>query len=119
MLPIDSEPLEKLELLRDPYVLVVAADSPFARRDRPPTLRELAAERLIGYRDCRSSEMVEAQLRASGNEPNFVFRSDDNGTIQGLAGAGVGIALDAAARPSSRETSRAGSSTSAPGCCRG
>jgi DNA-binding transcriptional LysR family regulator len=37
--------------------------------------------------------MVEAQLRASGVEPNFVFRSDDNGTIQGLAGAGVGIAL--------------------------
>ena len=93
MLPIDSEPLEKLQLLRDPYVLVVARDSPFARRDRPPTLRELAAERLIGYRDCRSSEMVEAQLRASGNEPNFVFRSDDNGTIQGMAGAGVGIAL--------------------------
>src|SRR4051794_20094172 len=93
MLPIDLEPLETLQLLRDPYVLVVAPDSPLARRDRPPTLRELASERLIGYRDCRSSDMVEAQLRASGVEPNFVFRSDDNGTIQGMAGAGVGIAL--------------------------
>jgi DNA-binding transcriptional LysR family regulator len=92
-MPIDSEPLETLQLLRDPYVLVVRPDSPFAHRDRPPTLRELAGERLIGYRHCRSSDLVEAQLRASGAEPNFVFRSDDNGTIQGLVGAGVGIAL--------------------------
>ena len=93
MLPIDSEPLETPQLLRDPYVLVVQPGSPIAHRDRPPTLREIAGERLIGYRDCRSSDMVEAQLRASGVEPNFVFRSDDNGTIQGIAGAGVGIAL--------------------------
>jgi DNA-binding transcriptional LysR family regulator len=92
-MPIDSEPLETLQLLRDPYVLIVRPDSPFAHRDRPPTLRELAGERLIGYRHCRSSDLVEAQLRASGIEPNFVFRSDDNGTIQGLVGAGVGIAL--------------------------
>jgi DNA-binding transcriptional LysR family regulator len=93
MLPIDSEPLETQQLLRDRYVLVVQPSSPLAARERPPTLREIAGERLIGYRDCRSSELVEAQLRASGVEPNFVFRSDDNGTIQGLAAAGVGIAL--------------------------
>jgi DNA-binding transcriptional LysR family regulator len=92
-LPIDSDPLETTQLLRDPYVLVARAGSPLALRDRPPTLKELAAERLIGYRHCRSSDLVEAQLRASGGEPNFVFRSDDNGTIQGLVGAGVGIAL--------------------------
>ena len=93
MLPLDDGPLETLQLLRDPYVLVVRPESTWARRDRTPTLREIASERLIGYRDCRSTQMVEAQLRASGVEPNFVFRSDDNGTIQGLAGAGVGIAL--------------------------
>jgi DNA-binding transcriptional LysR family regulator len=93
MLPIDSEPLETRQLLRDPYVLVVPPGSPLADRDRPPTLREIAGERLIGYRDCRSSELVQAQLRASGIEANFVFRSDDNGTIQGMAAAGVGIAL--------------------------
>jgi molybdate transport repressor ModE-like protein len=93
MLPIDLEPLATEQLLRDPYVLVVRPDSKFAQLDRAPKLREIAAERLIGYRDCRSSQAVEAQLRASGLEPNFVFRSDDNGTLQGLAAAGVGIAL--------------------------
>ena len=93
MLPIDAKPLEIVQLLQDPYVLVMRPDSPLAGRDRPPTLREIAEQRLIGFRDCRSSDMVEAQLRATGREPNFVFRSDDNGTLQGLAGAGVGVAV--------------------------
>jgi DNA-binding transcriptional LysR family regulator len=93
MLPIDSEPLVTQQLLRDPYVLVVSPDSPFAKLDRPPKLREIAAEPLIGYRTCRSMIALEAQLRASGREPKFVFRSEDNGTVQGMAAAGVGIAL--------------------------
>jgi DNA-binding transcriptional LysR family regulator len=93
MLPIDADPLETLQILTDPYQLVVRPDSPLARRDRTPTLREIAGERLIGYRDCRSSDMVEAQLRTTGIEPHFVFHSDDNGTLQGLAAAGVGVAV--------------------------
>jgi DNA-binding transcriptional LysR family regulator len=92
MLPIDLDPLETLQLLRDPYVLVVAAGSPFGR-DHTPKLREIAAQPLIGYRSCRSMVALEAQLRASGREPNFVFRSEDNGTVQGMAAAGVGVAL--------------------------
>jgi DNA-binding transcriptional LysR family regulator len=92
-LPIEGDALETLQVLTDPYVLVVRADSPFARRDRPPTLRDVAGERLIGYRDCRSASVVEAQLRATGVEPRFVFRSDDNGTLQGLVAAGVGMAV--------------------------
>ncbi len=93
MLPIELEPLETVQLLVDPYLLVVRPDSPLLRADRPPTLREIAMERLIGYRHCRSSEQVESQLRSSGHEPRFVFRSDDNGTLQGLAAAGVGAAV--------------------------
>jgi DNA-binding transcriptional LysR family regulator len=92
MLPIDLEPLETVQLLRDPYVLVVAADSDVGR-DHAPKLREIAAQPLIGYRQCRSMVALEAQLRASGREPTFVFRSEDNGTVQGMAAAGVGVAL--------------------------
>jgi DNA-binding transcriptional LysR family regulator len=32
-------------------------------------------------------------MRGYGIEPKIVFRSDDNGTVQGLVGAGVGAAL--------------------------
>ena len=93
MLPIDVEPLETVQVLEDPYVLVTRPDSPLAHRERAPTLRDIVGERLIGYRDCRSTDMIAAQLRTTGREPHFVFHSDDNGTLQGLAAAGVGVAV--------------------------
>jgi len=36
---------------------------------------------------------VESQLASTGRAPNVVFRSDNNGTVQGLVGAGVGISV--------------------------
>ena len=86
-------PLETSELLRDPYVLVVAAGSPFATSAEPPTLAEIGAERLIGFKAHRSIESVEAVLRAAGVEPRYAFRSNDNGTVQGLVAAGIGNAI--------------------------
>jgi DNA-binding transcriptional LysR family regulator len=92
-LPIENPSLECSELLRDDYVLVTAIDSPFADTKRPPSLREIADQPLIGYRTCRTTEIVVDQLRATGVEPRFVFRSNENGVVQGLAATGVGVAL--------------------------
>jgi DNA-binding transcriptional LysR family regulator len=92
-LPVDNPSLETLELLRDDYVLVTAKDSPFATAKRPPSLREIADQPLIGYRTCRTTEIVLDQLRTTGIEPRFVFRSNENGVVQGLAATGVGVAL--------------------------
>jgi DNA-binding transcriptional LysR family regulator len=93
MLPMNEAPLEALQLLVDPYVLVVPAGSRLAGRGKPPSLREIAKEPLIGYRQCRSMVAVETAIRRAGAEPRIVFRSDDNGTVQGLVGAGIGVAL--------------------------
>jgi DNA-binding transcriptional LysR family regulator len=92
LLPIGDAPLETIELLVDPYVLVVATDSPLASGP-PPRLRQLAAQPLVGFRGGRSMEPVEAALRATGVEPRWSFRSNDNGTVQGLVAAGVGPAV--------------------------
>jgi DNA-binding transcriptional LysR family regulator len=93
MLPIaEGRPLEAAELLVDPYVLIVQPDSELAGRGVPPTLREIAKHPLIGYRQCRTTALVESALRRDA-EPNVVFRTDDNGTVQGLVSAGVGVAL--------------------------
>jgi molybdate transport repressor ModE-like protein len=86
-------PFGELHLLDDPYVLLVQADSPLAQRTRPPTLGEIAELPLIGFRVCRSRELLEAHFHEDGLDPRFVFRSDDNGTVQAMVGAGVGIAL--------------------------
>lgn len=93
VLPLGPGPYETLELFRDPYVLVVPKGSPLAGRDRPPALRELVDHPIISYRTCRTTGRVEDRLRQTGREPNIVFRSDDNGTMQGLVAAGVGIGV--------------------------
>ncbi len=93
VLPLPEGPFEGVELLRDPYMLVVPASSPLASLRENPPAREFADESLIGFRSCRSLDAVEAQLRREGCEPRFVFRSDDNGTVQAMVGAGLGSAL--------------------------
>jgi DNA-binding transcriptional LysR family regulator len=93
VLPMPEGPFDGVELLRDPFVLVVPASSPLAGMATVPSIELIGEQRLIGFRSCRSTKWVEQQLRASGHEPNFVFRSEDNGTGQALAGAGLGSAL--------------------------
>jgi molybdate transport repressor ModE-like protein len=93
VLPLSPGPYETTELFRDPYVLVVPAGSPLSTRDRTPSLREIVDQPLISYRTCRTTRHVEDRLRQAGRNPNIVFRSDDNGTVQGLVAAGVGIGI--------------------------
>ena len=93
VLPLPEGPFDGVELLRDPFVLVAAAASPITMLDNPPSLEQIGDERLIGFRSCRSTRWVESQLRAAGHEPTFVFRSEDNGTVQAMASAGIGTAL--------------------------
>src|SRR6266508_3984842 len=92
-LPVPEGPFATVELLVDPYVLVVAADSPLARKKGVPTLEEIEALPLIAHSQCRGMRRVEAQLRARGAEPTVVFRSDVNATVQALVGAGIGAAI--------------------------
>jgi DNA-binding transcriptional LysR family regulator len=89
-LPLVDGPFESVELLRDPYVLVVSAGSELAARGAAPSLREIAELGLIGHKHCRSLIRLEAAFR---RPLRYVFRSDHNQTVQALVGAGVGVAL--------------------------
>jgi molybdate transport repressor ModE-like protein len=89
-LPLVEGPFESVELVRDPYVLVVPAGSELASRDSPPTIREIADLDLIGHKHCRTLAHVEANSR---RPLHFVFRSDHNQTVQALVSSGVGSAL--------------------------
>jgi DNA-binding transcriptional LysR family regulator len=92
-LPVASGPYESVELLTDPYVLVVPAGSPLSSLKRTPTLKEIALQPLIGFNRCSAMDQVESHLASTGRSPNIVFRSDNNGTVQGLVGAGVGLSV--------------------------
>jgi DNA-binding transcriptional LysR family regulator len=89
-LPLTDGPFDSVELLRDPYVLVVPAGSDIAERRSPPSLHEIARLQLIGHKYCRTRIQIETVFR----EPlDYVFQSDHNQTVQALVAAGVGMAL--------------------------
>jgi DNA-binding transcriptional LysR family regulator len=90
-LPIDEAPIEAIEVLRDPYVLMTQAGSPLAAG--LPTLAEIAAQPLVGFRDHHALESVEAAFHAEGLDPHWAFQSNDNPTVQGFVAAGLGNAV--------------------------
>jgi molybdate transport repressor ModE-like protein len=90
--PLPDGPFEMAELMSDPYVLLVPAESPLAGR-KSASLDDLGDHLLIGSHTCASGHVVEHELRDRGYEVEYAFRSDDNMTVQGLVAAGFGVAL--------------------------
>jgi DNA-binding transcriptional LysR family regulator len=84
-------PFEFVELMRDPYVLLVQEGSALAARGTVPSLAEFGRIPLIGF--SRSTYGVDGMLRARGIEPNIVFRTDESGAVQRLVAAGIGSAV--------------------------
>ncbi|HZG35691.1 MAG TPA: LysR family transcriptional regulator [Gaiellaceae bacterium] len=91
MLPLPEGPFEAFELLRDPYVLLVPAEHELAAAGHA-SLLDIDLP-LIGNRACRSTALAESELALRGVTPDVAFRSDDNGTVQGLVASGYGVAL--------------------------
>ena len=90
--PLPDGPFDSLELMRDPYVLLLPAGHAMAARERC-SLDDLGDLQLIGSGTCASGLEVEEMLRGAGHVLEYGFRSDDNGTIQGLVAAEFGAAL--------------------------
>ncbi len=90
--PLPDGPFEILALMSDPYVLLLPAEHP-ATALASVSLADLGDLSLIGASTCSSGVEVEQLLRHSGHPVEYAFRSDDNGTIQGLVAAGFGAAL--------------------------
>ena len=92
MPPLLDGPFDAVELLADPYVLLVPAEHELAGLTRA-SLADIGDLTLIGNRACRSTTLAEGELAQRGVNVEVAFRSDDNGTVQGLVGAGFGVAL--------------------------
>lgn len=93
VLPLEEEgPFEIVELMTDPYVLLLQAGSPLAEREKAPTRHDIGQLSLIGFRH-PSGHGVEAHLRARGIDARFVFRSDESATVQGLVASGFAAAI--------------------------
>jgi molybdate transport repressor ModE-like protein len=89
--PLPEGPFEVRELMRDPYVLVVAASA--ASRWARASASDLDGAPMVGFQPGKHQDQAEDFLARLGVRPRFVFRSNDNGTLQAMVAAGLGVAL--------------------------
>lgn len=90
--PLDG-PFEYVELMVDPFVLVVSVDSPLAALDEAPPLEELVQMPMIAFHTSRGQQALLNALVERGLEPRITHRSDLNATVQALVAAELGIAI--------------------------
>jgi DNA-binding transcriptional LysR family regulator len=90
--PHDTGSLQVRRLLDDPMVLVAPADSPEAERPAV-SIDDVAHLPMIGTRNPGCRQIIDDAFRQAAAVPSYVFRSDDNPTIQGLVGSGLAYAV--------------------------
>ena len=89
--PLPKGPIDAALLCSDPFVVLLQAGAPLARRRRPIATAELARLPLIAHAPSRAH--VEEQLRTHGVEARFVLQAETGSGVQGLVAAGLGAAI--------------------------
>jgi DNA-binding transcriptional LysR family regulator len=90
--PYQTEPLEVRRLLDDPMVFLAPADAPEAGQ-RVVSIADIAHLPMVGTRNLGCRQIIDEAFRQAPVPPTYVFRSDDNPTIQGLIGSGMAYAV--------------------------
>lgn len=91
--PMTDGPFEAINLLDDPFVLVVSTDSPLAARTTPVSTDDLTGLPLIAYGQMRDEHQIETRLGRPQLSKQVIFRSNHNGTILSLTADGYGCAV--------------------------
>jgi DNA-binding transcriptional LysR family regulator len=90
--PYETGPLEVRPLLDDPMVFLAPAHAPEAGQ-RAVSIAAIAHLPMIGTRNLGCRQIIDNAFRQAPVSPTYVFRSDDNPTIQGLIGSGMAYAV--------------------------
>lgn len=82
--------IDSVHLIDDPFVLIARPDQypPGAVR-----IDDIRGEPMIGQHPNTCQVLNEAGLRSVGLEPNYVYRTNDNGTVAAMVRAGMGVAV--------------------------
>jgi DNA-binding transcriptional LysR family regulator len=90
--PYETGSLEVRHLLDDPMVFVAPAGAPEAGQ-RVVSIADIAHLPMIGTHNVGCRQIIDDAFRQAPVLPTYVFRSDDNPTIQGLIGSGLAYAV--------------------------
>ena len=94
--PAEDSRLDIVDLGFDPFVLVLPAEGELAELHPGRTFptAELSELPMVGqHPPAIGSDVIDLGLRALGVKPRYVFRSNDNGAMQGMVRAGMGPAV--------------------------
>jgi DNA-binding transcriptional LysR family regulator len=93
--PYEDSRLEIVELGFDPFVAVLPRGGDLARtyRGRAIPTRVLNGLPMVGQHQCDCQSAIDDGLRSCAVKPRYVFRSNDNGAMQGMVRAGMGPAV--------------------------
>jgi DNA-binding transcriptional LysR family regulator len=92
-LPVPAGPFDYTLLERDPYVAIVAADSPLARDLEPPSAERLGRLPLILSAPTRRDDPLRARLRDAGLDRPPWLQPPTVAGAQALAGEGLGVVV--------------------------
>jgi DNA-binding transcriptional LysR family regulator len=90
--PYETGPLKVRPLLDDPMVFLAPAGAPEAGQ-QAVSIADVAHLPMIGTRNPGCRQIIDDAFRQAPVSPRYVFRSDDNPTIQGLIGSGLAYAV--------------------------
>ena len=91
----DDPRVDVTALGRDPYLLLLAKDSPLLQHATKGSfpLQRLDGVALIGQPPLTYQDDVDVILRGLGITPSYLFRTVDNGAVQAMARSGVAPAI--------------------------
>jgi DNA-binding transcriptional LysR family regulator len=90
LLGTEHPELEVVHLFIDPFVVVARPEDVEVG---PLQVPRLAAYPLIGQQDIECQRHIDRGLHAAGFEPDYVFRTNDNGAVAAMVRAGMGMAV--------------------------
>jgi molybdate transport repressor ModE-like protein len=93
LLPLASEHVATVEVLRDPWLLVVRTDHPLVWQQRAVTAADLSNLPLIAFEQRPAQKLIEGSLRAAGANLRVVSRLVDYASVLSMVSAGLGCGL--------------------------
>lgn len=88
-----GEPLHYVDLIKDPYVVMMAPNHPLASNDFIDFSELEDLPMIMASTEDKCTIEIDSALRQAGATPNLVFRGDDNLTSQRLVANGLGVAV--------------------------
>lgn len=93
LLPVGSKEVETVEVLRDPWLLVVRTDHSLVWQQRSVTAADLSNLPLIAFEQVLTQKLAEGSLRAAGASLRVVTRLADYASVLSMVSAGLGCGL--------------------------